>query len=261
MFGFSSVQSTMSTMQQRYAALQNTVAQLQVSTEPPKEGPGFDGMDADGDGGVSYDEFWAAAQEKRDAGTLSLRAIYERTNVRAASIETSSVRREDALIARLEGRHGHGRGHYGFDAAAEFKRAMSAISFAAGEKTEIASSEAKWSSLEVSVEKNGGPAPTDEATADLRARALAAVDGPVETGIPSLDPYERATQNVFAVADADDDGQISRDEFNAMKNALYGEGRTVGTTITLTATQGYAQSLTANSVSYATLGASAWMRA
>ncbi len=36
------------------SSYQSTVRTVQITTKPPRSGPGFDGLDADGDGGVRY---------------------------------------------------------------------------------------------------------------------------------------------------------------------------------------------------------------
>ncbi len=58
--------------------------------------------------------------------------------------------------------------------------------------------------------------------------------------VAALDPYERASRRIFSVADSDGDGAMSRGEFDAMKDALHGGGRTVASRVTLTAAEGYA---------------------
>lgn len=208
----------------------SAVTTLQITQKPPENGPGFDGLDADGDGGVTYEEFWSAAQAKRNGGVLTVSS-----SVAQSSIQAVSVSSEDRFLNRL------GSVKAGFDARAAFEEAMAAIDAAAS----------GYTSVSVEVEQDAGldgSEPMDAETADLRARALAAANEPVETGLPSLDPYERAAERIFAVADSDHDGLMSRSEFYAMKNALYGGGRTVASRVTVTAASGYAVSAQAGAL-------------
>ena len=257
MFGLNAVQSTLATTQSRFTTLRESTARIEISTEPPKSGPGFQGLDADGSGGVSYDEFWRAAQAKRNGGTLTLRTSVAQTSIQSASVETTVVSREDALIAKLRERD------FGFDAAGELERALAAIGAAGAFVSESASAEIEnYSSVELAYEEGSGPAPSDPETAALRDQALNAVYGAeARNGIPSLDPYERATERVFRVADSDQNGEISRSEFDAMNNVLYGEGRSVGRSLTLTATEGYSVSLTSSQTALSILSASVGVKA
>ncbi|MCI4666232.1 MAG: hypothetical protein MRY74_16085 [Neomegalonema sp.] len=226
---------------------QQTVASISIKTEAPKTGPGFDGLDADGDGGVTYEEFWAAAQAVRDGGRMTVTSSVARTSIQAVGVETgeaSAADRRGGLTESLR------RANVGFDAAAEFERAMAAIDAAAGggrtEDAEAAPAE----------EATAQTATADELSAEeasLRAEAIEAVTIKSMTGLSSLDPYERAAENMFNLADTDGSGGISRSEYDTMKRVLFGGDRTAGeSSLTLTASEGYAAS---QSISGSTLSA------
>ena len=258
MFGLNSVQSAFSSLQSASASFKNKIATIEIATAPPKEGPGFDGLDVDGGGGVSYEEFWAAAQAKRDGGTLTVTKSVAQTSIEAASVEAVSVSAEQSLIARLGA-------VTSFDAAGEFERVMAKINgFGARSETALASSVAV-NALEVRVEENAGPPPSDPEQAEARAQALAAVSEPAAFSL-SLDPYERATQRVFTIADRDRDGEINRSEFDFMNNALFGNGRSVGTSVTVTAVEseasfGYAAATASSQTALSLLSNSVYAKA
>lgn len=191
-------------------SVQSTIRTIDITAKPPEKGPGFQGLDADKDGGVTYEEFWAAAQKTRNGGTLEIKSSVAQTSIQAASYEGPS---SSGLMARL------GAMDAGFDAAREFERAMAAIGVSITEE----------SSVELSVQDDAGKGetPMDEETAVLRQAALDAANEPVAPGLFSMDPFERAAHNIFSVADQDRDGVMNREEFDMMRFALYGEGRSV----------------------------------
>lgn len=225
------------------AALSATT--ITLTREAPKSGPGFDGLDQDGDGGVSYDEFRAAAEAVRYGGTLTITSSMAQSSISALSIGGGD------LVEDLRGVDA------GFDAAKEFERAMAAISqFASDDDADAAVEDAPREDTETVQTADPERAEAER----LRAEALALISREVTRedieaytgGLSSFDPYERATQDIFELADADGDGSMNEAEFLRMQDALYGGGRSLGaSTLTVTAIEGYATSINSGGASAA----------
>ena len=213
---------------------QHAVAKLQITTAPPQSGPGFDGLDSDSDGLVSFQEFKTAAEDVRHGGTLTMTSNVARSSIESVGVEATNA--GDQFMDRLR------KMDLGFDAAAEFERVLAAIdSFGVAKEESYSSIEVDYSD---GLAIDADPLPEDPELADLRERALKAVQTSNEMLAAAYDPYSRATVKVFNVADSDASGSISRAEFNKMKEALYGDGRGAHLgvqNLSITAEHGYAK--------------------
>lgn len=218
-----------------------TVSKLQVATRPPENGPGFAGIDANGDDSLSLEEFRKAAESIRDSGETTVSASVARTEIEASSFEARWDRGRHGWRGHHHGRHGgHGRfggygehGRHGHRHGFEFGHGFGARRWASIAES---SSLARFEEVKVEISGLGDVESDGTAEGELRAKALEAIGGGVD--------YDDAVERLFEVADADGDGAVSRDEFEEMKRALYGSGASENlgeTSVTVTATQGYAE--------------------
>lgn len=237
--------STMAGISQRTA--------LQITTGIADQGPGFSGIDVDGDGGVSYEEYWIAAQSVRNSGVATItqstgqRAFYAQATQQSedlAMLELTDALDEIDFDESLGDEYArvmweidnakHANGFLRTDEGTvvtsyQFKRTDAVTAFLAD------------SAISIEVSRSGGGQPSDYEAAELHEQLMSAVFGPDDDeDLTPEDAYERALDEIFVLADRDGDGVIDEDEFNFVNETLFGDGRTVEQTMTITAEQSYA---------------------